>query len=177
MSWISYMFCFLMVGCLAVYIFTKTKYIQMAWAAIGTGFAFYASHPNAGVGQPAAAIIEMLGVIVFAWCLGTTIKQYVLKQKEQRDYINSTADVAEIKPFTVKELKTLPLRSWVWIEVVEPSDYEEKVSAYYRKHEDYTNEKTFYCGYPGLSFSFHYKDYGKAWLAFTYQPKNTQNNF
>ena len=96
MNWISYVFCFLMVGCLAVYVFTKTEYIQLAWAAIGTGLAFCASHPNAGVGQPAAGIIETLGVIVFAWCLGTTIKQCVLKRKKQRDCVDSTADVVEV---------------------------------------------------------------------------------
>lgn len=80
-------------------------------------------------------------------------------------------DVANRKTFTVEELKTLPLRAWVWIEVLEPLDYEEKVSAYYRKQMDYTHKKAFCCGYPGLSFSFYYEDYGKTWIAYQYQPK------
>ena len=152
MNWISYMFCFLMVGCLAVYIFTKTEYIQLAWAAIGTGLAFYVSHPNAGVGQPAAGIIETLGVVVFAWCFGTTVKQYVLKRKKQRDCVDSTAD-AEEKPLTIAELQQMegnivfitPLNDWakvmrygliyfgteknsLWQDIVD--DYGEKWLAY-----------------------------------------------
>ena len=81
------------------------------------------------------------------------------------------ADVVERKTFTVEELKTLPLRAWVWIEVLEPFDYEEKVSAYYRKQTDYTHEKAFCCGYPGLSFSFDYEEFGKTWIAYSYEPK------
>ena len=81
-----------------------------------------------------------------------------------------SADVVERKTFTVEELKTLPLRAWVWIEVLVPFDYEEKVSAYYRKQEDYTHDKAFCCGYPGLSFVFYYEDYGKTWIAYQYQP-------
>lgn len=67
---------------------------------------------------------------------------------------------------TIEELKNLPLKEWCWVEVLQPFDSAEKVSAYYRKHYDYSHERAFCCGYPGLSFSFDYADYGITWEAY-----------
>lgn len=72
---------------------------------------------------------------------------------------------------TIEELKALPVGDWVWIQVWEQFEFGEKVSAYYSKHEDYTRDKSFCCGYPGLSFGFDYADYNKTWTAYKYEPK------
>ena len=77
---------------------------------------------------------------------------------------------------SIEQLKNLPLREGVWIEVLEPFAYEEKVSAYYRKQADYSHNKSFCCGYPGLSFSFDYADYNKTWTAYIHQPKTHKDN-
>ena len=75
---------------------------------------------------------------------------------------------------TIEELKVLPLSDWVWIQVLVPFDCQEKVSAYYSKHEDYTRDRSFCCGYPGLSFGFDYADYNKTWTAYKYEPRECE---
>jgi len=76
------------------------------------------------------------------------------------------------KTLSIEQLKALPLREWVWIEVLKPFTFEEKISAYYRKQADYSHDRSFCCGYPGLSFSFDYADYNITWTAYAYKPKN-----
>lgn len=71
---------------------------------------------------------------------------------------------------TVEQLIALPEGEWVWIEVLQPFSFEEKVSAYYRKQMDYTHGKAFICGYPGISFGFDFSDYNNTWVAYTEQP-------
>lgn len=75
-----------------------------------------------------------------------------------------------------EQLKHLPDLEWVWIEVLEPFDCEDKVSAYYRKHDDYTHGEAFCCGYPGYSFGFDYDDYNKTWLAYRYKPSESEGS-
>ena len=71
---------------------------------------------------------------------------------------------------TIEQLTWLPYGKWVWIEVLEPFSFEEKVSAYYRKQVDYTRGKAFICGYPGISFGFDFSEYNKTWVAYAEQP-------
>lgn len=73
------------------------------------------------------------------------------------------------KPFAVEQLKAMPVKTWVWIEVLQ-NDFQNIESAYYCKHPDYTHDKAFTCGYPGHGYEFDYIDYGKKWLAYKYQP-------
>ena len=75
------------------------------------------------------------------------------------------------KHFTIEELQSIPEGEWVWIEVLKPFDFAEKVSAYYRKQYDYTHGRGFTCGCPGLSFSFDYADYNDTWTAYLYRPE------
>lgn len=77
----------------------------------------------------------------------------------------------ENRVLSIEQLKELPLRSWVWIKVLVPFEFRDKVSAYYRKCYDYSYDQAFICGYPGLSFSFDYEDYNKTWIAYQYQPE------
>ena len=61
---------------------------------------------------------------------------------------------------------------WVWIEVIEPYNTLDKVSAYYRKCDGYDKDITFCCGYPGYIFGFKYSDYGKTWLAYRHKKED-----
>lgn len=70
------------------------------------------------------------------------------------------------EPLLLGELKKMEIGQWVWIEVLQPFDCKDKVSAYYKKSYDYTGGEAICCGYPGLVFSFDYSDYGKTWLAY-----------
>ena len=71
-------------------------------------------------------------------------------------------------PLTLDELRQLPIRDWVWIEILNPDAFRSKetVSAYYRKYDGYKKDEIFWCGYPGLGFGLDYADYGKTWLAY-----------
>ena len=71
-------------------------------------------------------------------------------------------------PLTQDELREMPIRDWVWIEVLHSK---EAVSAYYRKYDGYKKDEIFWCGYPGLGFRFFYEDYGKTWLAYRQKPE------
>jgi hypothetical protein len=68
---------------------------------------------------------------------------------------------------SINELQNMPLHEWVWIEVLAPFESKDKISAYYRKQVDYSRGMAFCCGYPGLSFSFDYNEYGKSWVAYS----------
>ena len=76
-------------------------------------------------------------------------------------------------PLTMDELRKLPIRDWVWIEILNPDAFRSKetVSAYYRKYDGYKADEIFWCGYPGLGFGFDYSDYGKTWLAYRQKPE------
>ena len=77
------------------------------------------------------------------------------------------------EPLTLDELRKMPIRDWVWIEILNPDAFRSKetVSAYYRKYDGYKADEIFWCGYPGLGFGFDYADYGKTWLAYRQKPK------
>lgn len=77
------------------------------------------------------------------------------------------------EPLTLDELRKLPIRDWVWIEILNPDAFRSKetVSAYYRKYDGYKKDEIFWCGYPGLGFGFDYADYGKTWLAYRQKPE------
>ena len=72
------------------------------------------------------------------------------------------------EPLTVDELREMPIRDWVWIDVLHSK---EAVSSYYRKYDGYKKDEIFWCGYPGLGFRFFYEDYGKTWLAYRQKPE------
>ena len=74
----------------------------------------------------------------------------------------------KMKPLTLSELREMPIRDWVWIEILNPDAFRSKetVSAYYRKYGGYKKDEIFWCGYPGLGFGFDYADYGKTWMAY-----------
>ena len=77
------------------------------------------------------------------------------------------------KSLTIDELQQMPIRDWVWIDVLNPDAFRSKetVSAYYRKYDGYKKDEIFWCGYPGLGFGFDYADYGKTWLAYRQKPE------
>ena len=79
----------------------------------------------------------------------------------------------KVEPLTLDELRKLPIRDWVWIEILNPDAFRSKetVSAYYRKYDGYKKAEIFWCGYPGLGFGFDYADYGKTWLAYRQKPE------
>ena len=72
------------------------------------------------------------------------------------------------KSLTIDELQQMPIRDWVWIDVIHSK---ESVSSYYRKYDGYKKDEIFWCGYPGLGFRFFYEDYGKTWLAYRQKPE------
>ena len=80
----------------------------------------------------------------------------------------------KVEPLTLNELRQLPIRDWVWIEILNPDAFRSKetVSAYYRKYDGYKKDEIFWCGYPGLGFGFDYADYGKTWLAYRQKPED-----
>ena len=79
----------------------------------------------------------------------------------------------KVEPLTLDELRDMPIRDWVWIEILNPDAFRSKetVSAYYRKYDGYKADEIFWCGYPGLGFGFDYSDYGKTWLAYRQKPE------
>lgn len=74
-------------------------------------------------------------------------------------------------PLTLDELKQLPLKEWVWVEVLQKISGIRDESTYYRKCLGWMPENTFFCGYPGWATAFDYADYGKTWLAYRSKPK------
>lgn len=83
-----------------------------------------------------------------------------------------TPYVIDNRHLTTDELKALPLKSWVWVEIIEPICGPANVtSAYFRKCAVYDPEDTFACGYPGWQTDFEYKEYGKTWLAYKFEPE------
>ena len=92
-----------------------------------------------------------------------------LRQKERFGEANKT--------LTLGELRQMPIRDWVWIEILNPDAFRSKetVSAYYRKYDGYKADEIFWCGYPGLGFGFDYADYGKTWLAYRQKPEEDKH--
>lgn len=79
--------------------------------------------------------------------------------------------------FKLEELKKMKTGSWLWIGCIynpeQPAaSYTAKVSAYYKKQDDFSNGRAFCCGYPGISYAFDFKDYGKTWVAYRHEKKN-----
>ena len=74
----------------------------------------------------------------------------------------------KVEPLNLDELRQMPIRDWVWIDVLHSK---EAVSSYYRKYDGYKKDEIFWCGYPGLGFRFFYEDYGKTWLAYRQKPE------
>ena len=75
------------------------------------------------------------------------------------------------EPLTLYELRKMPIRDWVWIDVIHSK---EAVCSYYSKYDGYKTDEIFWCGYPGLGFRFFYEDYGKTWLAYRQKPEEVQ---
>lgn len=90
------------------------------------------------------------------------------------DYLKEYFDSQKGVPLTVKELRKMPLKEWVWVRVLDVEGQQRgfaSESAYYRKQHSYDSEKVFECGYPGWSTYFDYEDYGMTWVAYRDRPK------
>ena len=103
-------------------------------------------------------------------------RDVLVKQREIVEYTISALRQQEHdrnEPLTMDELRQMPIRDWVWIEILNPDAFRSKetVSAYYRKYDGYKADEIFWCGYPGLGFGFDYSDYGKTWLAYRQKPE------
>ena len=79
----------------------------------------------------------------------------------------------KVEPLTLDELRQMPIRDWVWIDVIHSK---EAVYSYYRKYDGYKKDEIFWCGYPGLGFRFFYEDYGKTWLAYRQKPEEDDHD-
>ena len=96
-------------------------------------------------------------------CYSTSGKEQITIDQLQSFWTN--------EPLSVEDVKSLPVKSWVWIEILDVSRFRWKAEcAYYRSHLDYTSGEAFCCGYPGMGYEFEYEDYGKTWLAYRQQP-------
>lgn len=93
------------------------------------------------------------------------------ERREEFDLLQRSSKNTGNAPLTTQYLRELPLREWVWIEVLKPFDHREKTSGYYRKCYDYNDEQGFPCGYPGISFFFEYEEYGDTWVAYRHKPE------
>ena len=105
--------------------------------------------------------------------LQTTIDALDMAISALRQQDVADKDVGKNEPLTLDELRQMPIRDWVWIEVLNPDAFRSKetVSACYRKYDGYKKDEIFWCGYPGLGFGFDYADYGKTWLAYRQKPE------
>lgn len=75
------------------------------------------------------------------------------------------------KPLTLEELRQMPPKEWVWVEVLQKRSGLQDESAYYRKFLGWMPENIFFCGYTGWATAFDYADYGKTWFAYRSKPK------
>ena len=99
-----------------------------------------------------------IGIISIIWAI-KALKYYA------REKTHLTID--ELKK--ISEAVNNGKREWVWIEILDAESTKPgigKVSAYYQAQSDYTRGEAFVCGYPGISYSFDYCDYGKSWIAY-----------
>lgn len=99
-----------------------------------------------------------IGIISIIWAI-KALKYYA------REKTHLTVD--ELKK--ISEAVNNGKREWVWIEILDAESTKPgigKVSAYYQAQSDYTRGEAFVCGYPGISYSFDYCDYGKSWIAY-----------
>ena len=103
---------------------------------------------------------------------------YKLAESDLRQQETVTNRNGLNEPLTLDELRQLPIRDWVWIEILNPDAFRSKetVSAYYRKYDGYKADEIFWCGYPGLGFGFDYADYGKTWLAYRQKPEEDDHD-
>ena len=93
---------------------------------------------------------------------------YKLAESALRQQVHFREVTKKMEPLTLDELRQMPIRDWVWIDVLHSK---EAVSSYYRKYDGYKTNEIFWCGYPGLGFIFFYEDYGKTWLAYRQKPE------
>lgn len=131
---------------------------------------------------------EMTGLVALLYTAGWAFAELRGRLSDYEDSGLSPRTVAALRaqqeaeknePLTIEELKAMPLKEWVWIEILDPETFDylafiKAESAYYRKH-DYGIHETLFCGYPGISFAFDYVDYGKAWVAYTSRPPKEEN--
>ena len=105
------------------------------------------------------------------WQKAIDVYDMAISALRQQDHFREVTKMME--PLTLDELRKMPIRDWVWIEVLTPDSFRSKetVSAYYRKYDGYKADEIFWCGYPGLGFGFDYSDYGKTWLAYRQKPE------
>ena len=93
-----------------------------------------------------------------------------LREQEERDN-RLESDAVKNEPMTLDELIGMPLKEWVWVEVLQKRSGLRDESAYYRKLLGWMPETTFFCGYTGWTTAFDYADYGKTWLAYRSKPR------
>lgn len=79
------------------------------------------------------------------------------------DYL--TKLVIEREPLSKEELRELPNKTWVWVEVLDDGAFThpQQKSGWYRSVFAEMTEDVFACGYPGMTFGFDYKDMGTTW--------------
>lgn len=105
------------------------------------------------------------------WQKAIDVYDMAISALRQREHFREVTK--KVEPLTMDEMRQMPIRDWVWIEVLTPDSFRSKetVSAYYRKYDGYKTDEIFWCGYPGLGFGFDYSDYGKTWLAYRQKPE------
>lgn len=74
-------------------------------------------------------------------------------------------------PLGIDKVKSLPVRSWLWIEVFTSLTIRGPASGYFRVQEDYTKGEALCAGYPGITYEFEYADYGRTWVGYQHQPE------
>lgn len=74
------------------------------------------------------------------------------------------------RPLELDKVKSLQVRSWLWIDILKEHRPRSPVSGYFRVQEDYTKGDALCAGYPGITYEFEYADYGRTWVGFQFQP-------
>ena len=95
---------------------------------------------------------------------GGYCKAWELAQ-EAADYMSDM--VIEREALSKKELRELPNKTWVWVEVIDDAAFThpQQETGWYRSVSGETTEDTFACGYPGMTFGFDFKEIGRTWKA------------
>jgi len=79
-------------------------------------------------------------------------------------------------PLDIDKVKSLPIRSWLWIDVLTTPKQRGPVSGYFRVQADYTKGEALCAGYPGITHEFEYVSYGRTWVAYMYQPEEEETS-
>ena len=87
----------------------------------------------------------MVGFGINIDTLDEAIDMAISALREQEHFRDLTK---KVEPLTLNELRQLPIRDWVWIEILNPDAFRSKetVSAYYRKYGGYKKDEIFWCG-------------------------------